>query len=351
MRLPMVGMLFWFFFGLAALGHGPLSSRRTPDLAEMEAKSIEQRQALKSGEVVWESELTQKGRRTRRRVATWFSGKRIRCDIEVLAREGKPAYREVTCVESEKPGYDLFFSDRRQPGGQIAVTFKPHKDDRSNLPGAIIDPRLLGYAASHSLAYRAFSVDACFCRNVRNAPTATSADLDGKAAVEVRFVNKYGAVVRYWLVPEWDYCMAKMVVENSNKGKKHEVAIVSHVERTSNAWYPTAVSFERKIDGVVEDKEAIKVVSAKFNEPVAEGVFSMAGMNIPDGQPVAGFNASKAQEWRDGKVVDVEWQAGITRYEDEPPGRGKYWAGLVGLGVGGIACAIYVMRRSKSNAP
>lgn len=286
-----------------ALGH------TAPDLSaeEVEARALRQRRAIKQGAFVLTS-LSRKADgkpRFSREFRIWIDGAKNRTDIIKL--DASPSFRQVHCLNCDE-GKLVFFSEQPLEGGISVVEVEKKVPAGRILLN--IDPRTLGMALSNCGGLCQEHLESALARKDRHPPTVRKAELKGQDCHLLEFTALNGVKYKAWVVPAWDFSVARMEVENGlHPDGVHHFSVECDYRQYGKAgyWYPSSCVYEHRVGDKLDEREVTEVKSASINEPLPPDCFALAGMKVPDRKPIYGLASDgKKMNWDGAKAVAPE---------------------------------------------
>lgn len=118
---------------------------------------------------------------------------------------------------------------------------------------------------------------------------------------EVIILEKTVAQVtdRLWVVPQRQY----FIERRETTGGAHEYVLQAEAARFSGVWFPKRVHLRRLVHDQLQSDEVVEITAAELNVPVADEVFSLAGLEAPVGAEVVDARTSQSLGVWDGERV------------------------------------------------
>lgn len=299
----------WSGLSIALFLFASLSTaQETPTVEMVEANALSARREIRSGEMILRIEgsaITDSIETLRRsRQHVWFDLPRVRVDEEVEAAEngdGKvSAKTTVQCLgcysdntildyseQSDDPGTrHAFLTDlqhrKRQPDGSVGPP-----------PRQPPNPWLIGFAP---VGYRdttaEIPLDAFIGRAGRSSASIASADVDGRRCWRITYDRKVGnreAHVSIDIAPDEGWSVARLSETTDLHGAR-DVRVVECLNGEvagGSVWFPTKMTFERRLDDTVVLRETAEIQVVAINNESVREAFALS--RIPafrEGTPV-----------------------------------------------------------------
>lgn len=344
-----------------------------PDPAALERRAVEARLAIHTLHVKltieqeWHDRYGQKGKGGAvRQFEIWLDATHYRADIFT---EGAPTQRDmavgrrhVLCRNCERPGYSIQYMQN----SSVALMRSDSPVGSSVFADGTFtfDPRLIGYkyrnfnnmphpASAKKLGLEIISPE-------RSPPTVEATTVEGEAAWVLKSTwLRTGRDSRIYIFPGKGHSVG--LIEGSGKNRYH-----SELEQDSKTgiWFPKKFVGEEFEDGVLKDRDTVTVHLREFNQPIDPAVFTLAGMNLPEGVEVFDPNlppggiAPPRLQYRDGQIAPYREKSVPPEAVSQPrpvdpsvvPGRYRWWYAGAAL-LFGIAAAVLIRRAIRSAGP
>ncbi len=351
---------------LAALATGPADNAL--DAAKVEAAVISQRTSIRKGFVSFESVIYQKGaaESTYERSGTiWFDldKNKYRADVRWTKRGDDRPDRWLDCRNCEIEGYRAFYAPTGEVkgGGSLALTLAPLSLLGATERDLEMEPRTFGISSGTSEGHsRQLKFHNYFAGPNREGFTCREGTYNGSKCLFLSYLWPAKSPEQYLteavILPEQGYHVAR--IKETPLSPADKVAQGTLIESVAarvpgtDRWYPKTVNYERTFHGKMHDKENLRITDVSFDLPLDDKVFTLAGMDIPDGTPILTYK-------KKGQMEETFWvnQTKKTRQEVAPPppaavGTGRDYTSYVIAAVCAIlalgALLLYGSRRRSS---
>jgi len=251
-------------------------------------------------------------------VSIWRAGEKLRIDTTEsvsdtpppfpgMVRPGGDGSRQISCYNCERPGYYLHTSVAPgNPKVTQIVAFDKTPAFATGFPEYDIDWRLLGMTNNVLRVYRLADVEGG-CKNyltnpkmvlsqaVRNLrPCLVSALTTPTSQSETHFSSGdgYNPIYRLW-------------VYDKDQGRCKRATEIDWHKTPGNHLYPSRIKLSDMVGDQLESNETVTVIDADFHNPIDPVMFTVAGMNLNDGQLIAYPDVPAAEQpiWRNGGLV------------------------------------------------
>ncbi len=323
--------------------------------AAIEQKVLAYRRAMQCGHLVLTHKTYIRGVYAPRddRVTTlWFDGSRIRNDEVFRYDNAETTHREVRCNNCERSGHRVMYNDIQIPIGRLALTLRKAQPSDSRETYSPIDPRLLGMAPESVPNLIRANLETWVGRSDRSPPSCQRLSWKELDAWRIDYVTLKGRPVRMWMVPAYGPSLARLETELDVDGQHYFFSVESAFRQhaTSGLWFPSTVTSEQHIDGVLEEKEVVDVQVVSLNEPLDPVVFTLAGMDIPKDTPITGIKSSDGSTffWN-GKEIVPQVEQPRNKYTSNPTTR--RWLFIVNAVFLALVAAVLFWRSRRQQKP
>lgn len=347
-----------------------LTLNQTPESSALsEEKAIlAARKSIRRGHVTFQSILYEHGQSEPLEdsiVNVWFDHdrRRIRHDV-TWKKDSNQRKRWLRCKNCEKEGYIAFYGPLDKPGPVTAMTLVPLRESTDRMRDVFLEPRLLGIVSGLSQVQSTeIPFDLILAAPGREKLQCQDAEYQGKKcrklSYEIQRNPAYREAIEVIILPDQGNHIARISVVPIGLPAGEPVFrdwIESEGQPVGNSglWFPKVITYEQFVNDKPRRKEIVRVTHASFNEPLDESVFTLAGMDIPEGTPILG-------EMRDGVREETVWVGGTQKSRRElslpPPtpaslptqGTGYYLLAAV-LGVAAAGCLGFYLFRWRRSA-
>lgn len=277
--------------------------------------------------------------------------------------------RQVLCRNCEKPGHVIRYFERSglsliPPGNSMASELL-----RS---GEAFDPRLLGCTTDNYLNMKrpgaAKTLPLIFNSPESTPATVEKATVDGEGAwVLKNTIIRSGSNRRITFFPDKGGAIG--LIEYSGKSDSYAFRGRFHSELEqeprTGIWFPKKFAGETFRNDAIRDRETVTVHLREFNQPIDPAVFSLAGINVRQGELVHDPSLNRTgkdrplMQYRDGQIVpyerDVSLMTGAITHPSpvDPsvvPGRNRWWyiSAAVFFGLAGMLLLYRARRRAPA---
>ena len=189
------------------------------------------------------------------------------------------------------------------------IVYTPSHDDRPRPP--LGNPRLLGLVAWWFESIDESKLNWHFLNPTRRNFEITEVMHEDKRVLRVTYdldgvENGVKVDEEYWLSPDAGSMPVYIVSSEQDSGSQSKFELWTHWRRISthneeDVWFPERVEFQRTRDGVVVSTQTLHVESASFLAPLDDDLFSLAGLDLPDGTIVD--MDGQARMWSGGRLL------------------------------------------------
>lgn len=299
-------------------------SIRVPDAIALERRTLSARRAMACGEVEYRvvRRLDSGKIEQEFEYRTVFDGQRIRCDVScrlpALSNAADDAASSVVrrCVFTKDA---LFrYIKVNSPGGSTDVVCKrePNTPAPSLFYRDKIDPRLIGVVPSDPLVLHSASLESFLALSDRRNTSIERQRVGDLETWRIEHERSDRSRIRMWIAPSQDYSIVRVVIvpEWGGGSLLDRIECENREYGSPGVWYPHRVCYERFVDGEFYYEVVLTVQKARFNQPVDEKVFTLAGMDIPEGTRVIGLSrpGQGPEMWDGSNIVPLRMH--------DPPG-------------------------------
>ena len=263
------------------------------NIGEIEANVLAGRRAIKSGNIVIQSQMRDGTYSSERVWTVYFMGKNIRQDVktryDVVPKGVTDAdYVDTTCFTDDSL---ISCSNQIMPdGGIMVLAIRDLKEMKAESVFDVVDPRILGLAPlDFQTSSRMYRVDSFIASRNRENVLLSRDVKDGIECWKEEFKSPGFSGTRAWIAPTKGYSIVRMEQGFTAGGTNYldsvELAIKKHEK--SGIWFPASQHYQRVEDGDrVTREEHLKVTIVSLNEALESKVFTPAGMSIRPDTPV-----------------------------------------------------------------
>jgi hypothetical protein len=274
-----------------------------PDPVALERRAVESRLAIRTLHVKltiereWYDRYGQSGKGGKvMQFEIWQDATHYRTDIFTestsMSRDLALGRRHVMCKNCEQPGHAILYFEGT--GGAALAHPDNHSFQRDLFDrGEAFDPRLLGYTSSDHVNMprpaTAKNLGLDIISPERSPPTVEAATVDGEAAWVLKSKSlRSGFDHRAYIFPGKGGSVG--LIEYSGKVKDDSFRSRHHSELERDArtgiWFPKKLVGEWFENGALKDRDVVTVHLREFNQPIDPSVFTLAGMNVREGEEV-----------------------------------------------------------------
>lgn len=272
-------------------------------VSDFETQALAARQAIRSVDLEFTSEYVRSRKvggplddRRTNRVHVWWINDRCRVD---RTRDSGDVRRESSIWT---PGRFVDWAEDYVGKGRLVLSIREY--DPNDPP---LDPRKLGIVCSDSFNLCMQPLDNYVTNAMRESTEETDVQLEGKPCRLITISTPNAVVRKMWFSKDEGGSLVKITVEkDANYRMAMEVAVSQ--DPATSIWFPKQVKFERIEAGTLRTGEEVRVNAVTFNQPIADRVFTIAGMNVPVGWPVYDQIDGTGEQlaWDGERVVAVQ---------------------------------------------
>ena len=334
-----------------------------PEAIALERRTLRARRAIACGEVEYRvvRRLDSGKIEQEFEYRTVFDGQRIRCDVScrlpALSNAGDDAASSVVrrCVYTKDA---LFrYIKVNSPGGSSKVVYKrePNVRDLALFWRDRIDPRLIGVVPADPLVLHGASLESFLGLSDRR---NTSVERQRVADLETWRIEcecSDRSRRRMWIAPSQNYSIVRAIIVPGSGGGSllDRIECENREYGSPGVWYPRRVCYERFVDGKFYYEVVLTVQKARFNQPVDEAVFTLAGMDIPEGTRVIGLSGlgQGPEMWDGSSIVPLRMHDPPGDLDGErPSGRNPFRRPTSSIALLLVALLALLVRRRKRRA-
>jgi hypothetical protein len=353
----------------------------TPDPVDLERRAVEARLAIHTLHVKltierewynWPKGSDKGGKLMHYEI--WQDATHYRADIfterSSSTQDLANGRRWVLCQNCEKPGHTIQYFER----SGVAL-IRPDNPLARNLfkGGEAFDPRLLGCTTDNHLNMRrpgtAQTLPPEFNSPERSPATVEAAHVDGEAAwVLKNKVIRGGANIRVYFLSGKGGAIG--LIESTGKTDKYTFRGRFHSELEqeprTGIWFPKKFVRETFENDALGDRDVVTVHLREFNQPIDPAVFTLAGIDVQNGELVLDAELNRTgkdrplMQYRDGQIVPYKPDPSaqpVTMTQPRPvdqsvvPGRNRWWyAAAAALFTVAAALLLFRAARRKTAA-
>ena len=269
---------------------------QSPEAIALEQRTLNARRAMVRGEVEYHfvRRLHSVEAEEEFECRTVFDRERLRCDVNrSVAVPSDAAAANTSTVRRSVFTEDTFFCcylDVNNPAGGSRVLYQYRSNRPYSLSVALhrTDPRLIGVVPADPLVLHSASLESFLAPTDRTNTCVERQELGGLETWRVQYDRGDGARIRMWIAPSQDYSVVR-AAEEFDYDVGNLVSTIECENRkygSPGVWFPHQVRYERFINEEWYYEVVLTVQQARFNQPVDEEVFTLTGMDIPEGTPV-----------------------------------------------------------------
>ncbi|QEG31247.1 hypothetical protein GobsT_60680 [Gemmata obscuriglobus] len=243
--------------------------------------------------------------------AIWRSADKLRVDVydresDRVGADATQRGRHVTCQNCERQNYTLVTTILPAPPGRThLVEFRNSSGQPTDYFVTDIDWRFLGLCNGPLSTYNRVPFAQSYRERMANPLLKTSEQDRGGEACLVTEIEREKGCSAIWFGSK-SRCNPVWFESHNGTGDK-AVQLMTEVrwlEGAGKHLYPERVKHVARHAGVLQYEETITLQHADFDTPVAPSVFTLAGLGLNEGQPIAYPNTDPADwpVWRDGRA-------------------------------------------------
>ncbi len=270
----------------------------------------------------------------------------------------EPAYRLIQCSNCERPNYYVDYGEKPLKNAVTSITLAPLTDGiRKEFLTEIFDPRMLGLGAIESTGLRLYHFETVLNSVNRDKPKLHRDRWKEADCWVISFHKNNGVYYELWIVPSHGYNVARIISESHPNGKPYRVTVETEAAPVGNSglWFPRTCTCESVSDGELIQKEELRMTKISLNEPIDDKVFTLAGMGIKPGTPIAGKlpnGEPHVWTWTGTSVVDHVNPTIIPKSSPLPTGRrGRLLTTAVACAFIATAAALAIIFRRRRAKP
>ena len=335
----------------------PAPNTGAPDIRQLEADAIAYRHQHTTTAVVRLFKMRKQsvGQSTAIRYFIAFDPRRLRFDWQGRRLESETWGGKVQYVVTPQG-----FIDNSLPPANVTIGAANVYDDPYRQFG-IWRPVALGMAMTTTEMARR-GMYAYLDRNDRNQVTRSQDVLDGLTTWRIDYQLELGlgrSAVSVWFAPEYSNSVVR-IVKTSEVDYGGQTSVTTQTLSstyaqypTENIWFPRTVDYTSTTDGEVLIEERIIVEEASFGIPIADEMFTLAGLNIEEGRYVSDLSSPNSFAFTGGQVKRVQDpdEAPIPLPTEALKGRGNVawllWINVIILAFAGIAFFVSYLRTRR----
>jgi hypothetical protein len=364
-----------YLFALAIVGD-PAS--KPHQVADQPAKVLADRvlaarRAIRSYEVAFRRRAREEGpgfdkpQYSDAMMSVWSVGDKHRVDIvwgEGNVNPENRGKRKVVCRNCERDGHTAMLWVRK-----TSVEFFPNTGPKAQSWPELNDLRGLGlmndsYYRFHLYNLEYFLYSPMFSGHVESAGEWAGKPCRVIGAAHVRSKVPFRVYVR----PDLGNSVVRIEATGTDRSRNLPFTYTTDCDairdEESGVWFPRHVRHIRTVGGTVEADETIDITAVKFNQPIPPMMFTVAGMDLPDGTAVGYPEIPRTSDWPTLKngVPDKAESVGKVNRDirsvappqpqpaDTPAESARVWyaAAAVLFAIVGIATAVRLIRRSRA---
>ncbi len=222
-------------------------------------------------------------------VEVWVKGRQVRVD-ETKERstfdKNGVGRRRIIGRHCERQGFGIFTSTGGGVGLTEQVGFHTLDDRFDALDGFRIDWRRLGQLHGFTGTYRRGPPDASLRHMLRVKGTSELVNLDGRSCYSVAETTRAPNTNRYLFDPASGMNPIKMESYDDASDFRMSTEIDNSPTKLG-VWFPSKVTHTHWRAGRQVLREQITIKAANLNVDIPPAIFTLAGMNLDSGQPVA----------------------------------------------------------------
>ncbi len=225
-----------------------------------------------------------------------FDKRKFRSDVlnEFKSQPETKPVRHVQGINCERENYFLDYLEIRTDTSAQSVELKPMTEARKKRSTEVFDPRLLGLVPSMSVMLHHRQLESYLERPDRKNTKVRKDIWQGLDCFVLTIDNERGNHYEYWIIPSRSFGTVRSQVESDFKGTALKSSVTTELQQVGKLgiWFPLECVYEDSLG----TKEVLRVKQISLNEPIADDVFSLAGMSITPGTVIDGETPNGKQE-------------------------------------------------------
>ncbi len=289
-----------------------------------ESRAFAYRRQLTSGRVVVELTRETNGKTKDQLIEGFFDGdqyhSRFEMELDVTDSSGKTFRSRDLHKYVFTPTETLYYFDIKQSNGRTVAAYahrfgdenKNYKEEifKSSTGTYCFDPREIGIVPGGLATLKTFDIKQILVPEDFSTCTRSQIEVNGRKLerVEHSIANKRLKAV---LLIDTDRGPSVVYSSLRSPGPRRE-EVIDTVESellaygAERLWFPSISVHTRTVDGKVVEKTTYKVTQADFNSKVDHKLFTLAGLDLPEGHSVIEMTSErnrKVSYWVNGKLV------------------------------------------------
>jgi hypothetical protein len=250
-------------------------------------------------------------------VEVWSKGSLFRSDEDRRGGaldEGGVGGRRISCRNCERKGYTLSTVQGGLPGTVFQVQFTPLNNSVVDATdGLRFDWMRLGLLHGDIPMYLREPADSTLHSFSKSQGVVQEVDHEGHRCLAIRVTTKSGDVRRSYFRPDLGMNPVLFADDISRGGMKfrQETKITYKKYAGVDIWFPKTVSHIRTQGDKTILSESIVIDQAELNTSVADNVFTLAGLGLDFGQPVAFPELKSANDHPTWGKDGLDWKQTI----------------------------------------
>ncbi|GIW92664.1 MAG: hypothetical protein KatS3mg110_0705 [Pirellulaceae bacterium] len=319
----MIGLWNWFFVFAAV--QDVTASNEIERVLEIERRAVAAREAIERGEYRIIAKTLDRSGTVINETEYWivFDTNRLRVDQRYRIHGSGIPVKEQFVVDQGK-----YIQFHKHLGTSFATVVEINwlKTLSPFSSALLLEPRSVGMMPL-PLTSR-IPLNACVAATSNTSWERKSArmfygSVDGHEAIVTEHMlagikTPLDAVRTIWIVPDLGYSVVKMEFRTISAQPlldRLENKIRAYEGEKGTVWFPEWVRTERYVSGEYSHAFTAQICDAKFNKPIDGNLFTLAGLDLPEGASVHDHTAGRYYRW-DGKQL-VERYVGDRWWAEE----------------------------------
>jgi hypothetical protein len=262
------------------------ADEKTDYIRKLEQQAIDYRKQMNAVKVVWKTPWPKYVQqpvyeKIPEERTIWAKDDKLRCD---LRRKTLDDHEHLTQKVITPDVWIQNYDDQRAADLYTNKKLRP-----LNPAGDVYHPRMLGMHpwTVHTLGQ--FELDGLFTRKDRQiTDIARERNASANLFKVTSKLTGSGSTVTSWIDPEKGPSITRILCAWSGGGHQgqQEVQVEYGQFGKRGIWYPARVSYRRMENGTLTFHEETVTPAADFDSEVADGTFSLAGLDLPVGRQV-----------------------------------------------------------------
>lgn len=280
-------------------------------IESLERKSIEARQAIKSGHVTLAVEGSNLDGPYHYRTTLNFDAEHVREELTLAYESAVPGTieSEYTSTSVIGPSGHFRYSDRLMEDGSRYVLAVDERTRSRTIWEDKPDPRTLGISALYTNDSYGGRLDKFLGAANREDLVLERVEYDGHPCGLVSFNRTdIGVLVKAWIVPDLGHSVVRLMVEFDADGVHYIDDCKTEVSQPGELglWFPASLHYARTENGETTTEEKVQVLVHSLNAPLPEKLLTLKSVGAPAGTTVMHMYEKEGQfRWDGNQIISV----------------------------------------------